>query len=373
MVNRSAAPKSHSIEWLFYWLRPVGYFATVIALLLAVSGCGTADAPVKLGGATMGTTWSITYLGSGEEPPAAQINAGVVEVLAAVNASMSTYQPTSEISRFNALPAGEPIQVSEPFIEVLETALRVGGLTQGAYDVTVGPLVDLWGFGSATFGLNTDVSIPAASAIAKALAQVGQNRIVLDVARQSISKQGELALDFSSLAKGYAVDEVAAFLRENGITRYLIEVGGEMALAGNSPRGDLWQIAIEQPEPQMRSVAAALRLTDLAIATSGDYRNYVEIDGKRYSHAIDPRNGYPIDHELVSVTVVHESAMAADAWATALIVLGLDDALAVAQAQGLAVYCIAHKGGEFVHRHSKAIAAYIMPHSFENRLELGAN
>jgi thiamine biosynthesis lipoprotein len=166
-------------------------------------------------------------------------------------------------------------------------------------------------------------------------------------------------LDFSSLAKGYAVDEVARALRARGVARYLVEVGGEMIVAGLSPRGDPWQIAIEQPVPGARAIAAALRLTDIAVATSGDYRNFFEYEGKRYSHSIDPRTGYPVDHELVSVTVLHESAMQADAWATALTVLGLDAALVLAREQSLAVYCIAQRDGELVHRYTEQMAPYL--------------
>lgn len=350
VAKRWPLTQSHSIEWLFCWL-------ALLVFSAALLGCGAGDAPQKLGGATMGTTWSVTYVESSKAQSSEQIHEGIASVLTAVNASMSTYQPESEISRFNRMPAGETAAMSLPFSQVLETALQVGGLTNGAYDVTVGPLVDLWGFGSAGFG----DEIPAASAIAHALESVGQNHLEADREQANLTKRRQLALDFSSLAKGYAVDQVAAHLKSQGISRYLVEVGGEMALAGKSPRGDLWQIAIEEPEPGQRAIAAALRLTDLAVATSGDYRNYFDIDGKRYSHAIDPRTGYPIEHELVSVTVVHESAMAADAWATALIVLGMDAALVLAEAQGLAVYCIARTGGEFAHRHSSAIAAHIMP------------
>lgn len=346
MANRRFPLKSHSKEWLFYWL-----------LLFVLAGCGNAETPVKLGGATMGTTWNVIYIEPAPSPAPEAVHAGIAELLAGINASMSTYQVDSEISKVNTLPAGTPVVPSKPFMRVLETALKVGRLTDGAYDITVGPLVDLWGFGAA----GNRASPPGASEIADALARVGQDKVIVNSATGVVTKRGEIALDFSSLAKGYAVDQLARYLREQGITRYLIEVGGEMALAGTSPRGDLWQVAIEQPDPQTRSVAAALRLTDLAVATSGDYRNYFEVDGKRFSHAIDPATGYPVDHELVSVTVVHRSAMEADAWATALIVLGLDAALALAQAQGLAVYCIAERQGEFVHRYTAEMSGYIIP------------
>lgn len=344
MADRAGSRKSHSHEWLFYCL-----------FVLCLTGCSVDEAPVKLGGATMGTTWSVTYIETGGAPEPEVVHDGIGTILAGINASMSTYQPDSEISQFNALPVDASTSPSKPFLRVLETAMGVGGLTGGAYDITVGPLVDLWGFGST----GSITAPPGAAEISRALAAVGQGYLSVDSATGKVTKRKNVALDFSSLAKGYAVDQVAQYLQDNGITRYLVEVGGEMALAGNSPRGDLWQIAIEKPDPAARSVAAALRLTDAAVATSGDYRNFFEVNGKRLSHAIDPRTGYPVDHELVSVTVVHRVAMEADAWATAFIVLGLDATLALAEAQGLAVYCIAERDGEFVHRHSTAMASYI--------------
>ena len=163
----------------------------------------------------------------------------------------------------------------------------------------------------------------------------------------------------SSLAKGYAVDRVAEWLSAQGIRRYMVEVGGEMRLSGLSGRGDPWRIAIEEPKTSERSIAITLSLTDMAIATSGDYRNYFEAEGRRYSHSIDPKTGYPVTHDLVSVTVVHQSCMMADAWATALTVLGAEKAMAVAQAQGLAVYFIRRLDDEFVHSHTPLFSAYL--------------
>jgi len=337
--------KSHSLQWLFCCL--------VVAVL---GGCARLEAPVRLGGATMGTTWSVTYVAgsSGAEP--AQLQRDIEERLAAVNASMSTYDPDSAISRFNAWPVGEPFRPDAAFVEVLETALTIGGQTGGAYDVTVGPLVELWGFGPSTRGYRTDV--PDRTKVEAARRLVGQSGLSLDD-EGALRKHSALALDFSSLAKGYAVDQIAALLQLQGVRRYLVEVGGEMALSGLSPRGNPWQIAIEQPETGERSVAAALSVSDIAIATSGDYRNYFVYEGKRYSHTIDPRTGYPVDHELVSVTVLHASAMVADAWATALTVLGLEQAMALAQEYALAVYCIAQRNGKFVHRYTAAMQPYL--------------
>lgn len=324
-------------------------------VLLCLTACNDQPGVQQLSGATMGTTWHVTYVepASGLAPVAAQL--GIAGALQAVNLSMSTYLPDSEISRFNVMPAGAVLQASPAFHQVLSTALEVGRQSGGAYDVTVAPLVDLWGFGAA--GVVT--TPPSQAAIDAQLATVGQDKLRVAGAGLRVTKLAAVSVDFSSLAKGFAVDRVAQWLAGQGVDRFLVEVGGEMKLSGLSHRGDQWQIAIEEPRHGGRSVATAISLTDIAVATSGDYRNYFEVDGKRYSHSIDPRTGYPVAHDLVSVTVAHSSAMSADAWATALTVLGAERAMAVAQGQGLAVYFIQRANEAFVHTHTPAFAPYL--------------
>mgnify|MGYP001815165060 FL=1 len=303
----------------------------------------------------MGTTWHVTYVTLDNLPVEGEILAGIEARLEAVNASMSTYREDSEISLVNAAPPDTWLGISADFHRVLATALEVGRLSEGAYDVTVGPLVNLWGFGPQS----TPDAVPEPARVAALLQQVGQGKLRLDGEGARIRKLADLSLDFSSLAKGYAVDQIALWLEQQGITRYLVEVGGEMRVAGLSGRGDPWRIAIEEPEIDARGVAAAVELSDAAIATSGDYRNYFELDGQRYSHSIDPRTGVPVAHELVSVTVVHPSAMVADAWATALIVLGPERAAEVAESQGLAVYFIQCDGDGFAHSHTAGFTRYL--------------
>lgn len=224
----------------------------------------------------------------------------------------------------------------------------------GAYDVTVGPLVDLWGFGAEEPG---KLTVPAAAEVAALLPFVGQQNLRLE--GDKVMKLRALSLDFSSLAKGYAVDKVAAWLLAQGISRFMVEVGGEIRLSGLSTRGDPWRIAIERPGGTVYSVAAALSLTDTSLATSGDYRNYFEVDGNRYSHLIDPRTGQPVVHDLVSVTVVHPDCIIADAWATALVVLGGESAMAVALEQGLAVYFIRRRGETLAHSYTPSFVGYL--------------
>jgi thiamine biosynthesis lipoprotein len=245
---------------------------------------------------------------------------------------------------------------------VLSAAMAIGWQSDGAYDVTVGPLVDLWGFGPP----GPVAAPPSEDAITAALERVGQDHLRLDGEGRRLLKRSPVQLDFSSIAKGYGVDRVAQWLGAQGVERYLVEVGGEMRLAGLSPRGDPWRIAIERPESGDRSVEQAIRLTDVGVATSGDYRNFFEVDGKRYSHSIDPHSGYPVAHDLVSVTVVHPSSMMADGWATALVVLGYEKAMAVAQEQGLAVYFIRRQGDAFIETHTPAFEPFLEQPGAEN-------
>lgn len=327
--------------------------AITVMMVLLLGACERAPAVHKLSGPTMGTVWNVTLtlpgdLGIGADALVADIEAE----LEAVNSSMSTYREDSEISRFNRSPVGQWTTVSPAFYTVLAAALDLGEKSDGAYDVTVGPLVNLWGFGPG----EASVTPPAAEAIQATLADVGQNKLQADDSASAVRKSVNVYLDFSSIAKGYAVDRIAMRLGERGVADYLVEVGGEMRVAGKSPRGDAWRVAIEQPDPTQSGIARAIRLVDAAIATSGDYRNYFETDGVRYSHSIDPRTGYPVTHELVSVTVVHPSAMLADAWATALAVMGPDEALSVAEEQGLAVYLIERDDEAYASRHTQAFA-----------------
>lgn len=314
--------------------------------------CSESDRPVRAGGSVFGTTWSLTYLGAPDHVTDADVQQGVQAAFAIVNESMNHYDPDSLVSVFNALAVNTPVEVDWDFAYVLTAALALGEITQGAYDVTVSPLSDLWGFGPAG-----PTQLPGEEAITAVLGSVGARHLEWqpDIRRLSKRTTG-VALDFSSLAKGYAVDLAADALDELGVAHYMLEIGGEVRVRGRSPRGDAWRIAIERPEPGARGgVQVALSLVDTGVATSGDYRNFFEHEGNRYSHLIDPRNGYPVQHDVVSVTVVHGSAMMADAWATALTVMGSAAALALAEERDLAVYLITQSGDR-----TQAMASHAM-------------
>ncbi len=344
--------QSHSTEWLFCMR------ATLLAGLLALAACAPSQSELRLSGPTMGTVWNATLILPADSTlDAAALQAGIERELEAVNASMSTYRPDSEISRFNAAPVDEWFQVSADFYLVLSAAMAISWQSEGAYDVTVGPLVNLWGFGPD----GSVTQAPEAAQLTAARARVGQDKLRVDGEGYRVRKLAELYLDFSSIAKGFAVDQIARWLQGEGVENFLVEVGGEMRVSGLSGRGDPWRIGIEAPEVGRFELARTLRLGNEAVATSGDYRNYFEVDGVRYSHSIDPRTGYPVTHELVSVTVVHPSSMHADAWATALTVLGAEQAMAVAEAEGLAVYFIERDGEGFRSRHTLALEPYLEP------------
>ncbi len=314
------------------------------AILLAfccLVGCGSEQRPVQFGGAIYGTSWSLTYRAAPDGVSAGQVRADVMAAFELVDQSMNHYDPESLISRFNTLPRQTPVEVDWDFAYVLSAALELTDATGGAYDVSVSALSDLWGFGP-----DGPRQFPADAAIDMARSQVGVSQLDWDSTTRALSKRAPgLKLDFSSLAKGYAVDLGADALDELAIPHFMLEVGGEVRVRGLSPRGDAWRIAVERPEADVRGgVQAALAVSDTGIATSGDYRNFYEYEGRRYSHLIDPRTGYPIRHDVVSVTVVHGSAMMADAWATALTVLGSAEAMVLAEQRGLAVYLLKRSG-----------------------------
>ena len=310
------------------------------ALVLAfccLAACGSDSRPTQLAGSIFGTTWSLTYREPPEGVTPAQVQSVVDGVFELVNRSMNHYDPDSVISDFNHRDVDSVLEVDWDFAYVLSAALALNKSTDGAYDVTVSALSDVWGFGP-----EGPTSFPTEVEIAEARERTGVVNMQWDSTTREISKRVKgLKLDFSSLAKGYAVDLGADALTELGISHFMLEVGGEVWVQGQSPRRDEWRIAVERPDAGARGgVQAALAVTDAGIATSGDYRNFFEREGRRYSHLIDPRTGYPIQHDVVSVTVVHGSAMMADAWATALTVLGSDRAMAVAKQRGLAVFLL---------------------------------
>lgn len=304
-------------------------FATVVSFAI---GCGRSSSGsfVDLEGMAMGTSWHVRLpaLPAGRDEE--QLAHAIARVLDEVEDQMSTYRPSSELSRFNKLESDEWMPVSAATVEVVKEAQRVHALSLGAFDPTVHPVLALWGFGAA--GEERE-KLPTEAEIADARARTGFDAIEVRLDPPALRKtRPEVMLDLSAIAKGWGVDQVSDFLRGAGVTSSFVEVGGEVCVRGAHPDGTLWRIGIEVPgETLERTVYAVLPLRDASVATSGDYRNYVEIEGERFSHTIDPRDGRPVGHRLASVSVVAETCAEADALATALMVLGEDEGYTFAE------------------------------------------
>ncbi len=320
------------------------FAAIVTGAILLLAGCDKPSAPLADGqawvaeGKTMGTFYRVSLA---SPPPAALV--GLQEQISRLldhdNHELSTYQQDSVLSRFNQYNGTAPQPISAGMADLISTALRIGAKTGGAMDITVGPLVNLWGFGPD----KQPVSMPTQAQIDLARQRVGLRhlRLTEDVDGQWLQKDlPDLYVDLSTLGEGYATDHLAALMERRGITRYLVSVGGAVISRGLSPQDKPWRVAIQKPTDQAVEAQAIVDLQGHGISTSGSYRNYYELQGKRLSHIIDPATGRPIDHKLVSATVIATTAMEADGWDTGLMVLGTEKAQALAQQQGLAVYLI---------------------------------
>jgi len=311
-----------------------------LLFLAAAAGADDAEQARRITGDTMGTNYSVVL--GGVVPDAAErarIAATVADTLARVDGLMSTYKAESELSRFNRHASTDPFPVSAETLEVFRVAHAVSELTAGAFDVTVGPLVSAWGFGATS----RTPAPPSAAELARLRARVGYRLIEIDPAANALVKSNPTAqCDLSAIAKGYAVDRVAAALVAQGRDSFLVEVGGDLRVRGRRADGALWRVAIERPQSSQRSLFRVAELEDLALATSGDYRNFYEQDGVRYSHLIDPRSGRPIAHAVASVSVAQASAAYADALATGLAVLGPEEGYDLAERNGLAAFFILH-------------------------------
>lgn len=332
-----------------------------LSLLLIVCGGALAacshDADYqRLTGATMGTYYSIVAkCASGVSAEDLQVR--IDDELAAVNSAMSTYDPDSVLSHFNNGPVGEWQLVSEDLITVVSASREMSELSGGAFDVTVGPLVNAWGFGP-----NTPVDHePSAQTVHKLMQSVGFEKLQIREHPAALRKSATIYVDLSAIAKGHGVDRVAELLHQADCASYLVDIGGEVAVSGTNPRGGSWTIGVEVPlSGSQGEVQRVLRLSDQSVATSGDYRNFRTVGDQRLSHTIDPRTGRPVAHGLASVTVVHPSAMWADGLATAISVLGPDDGLELARSIDLPVLMIIRANEEFEERYTDAMRQYLV-------------
>lgn len=326
--------------------------AALLGACVLFSGCDSATTPATpastatvLDGKTMGTFWRVSVIGV-DEAKAQALRAKIQAQLDADDRLLSTWKNDSALMRFNHAADTRPWPVSEAMADIVTLSLRIGAKTDGAMDITVGPLVNLWGFGPD----KQPVATPDAQAIAAAKARTGLQhlQVINQSGRQFLQKDiPDLFVDLSTVGEGYAADHLARLMEQEGISRYLVSVGGALVSRGMNGEGKPWRVAIQKPTDRENAVQAIVDINGHGISTSGSYRNYYELDGKRISHVIDPQTGQPITHKLVSVTVIAPTALEADGWDTGLMVLGPEKAQQVVREQGLAVYMIVKEGEGF--------------------------
>lgn len=301
-------------------------------LLVVLAACDRA--PLELRGPTMGTTYSVIVSRLPPSVARTDVAAAIAAVLREADQHLSGWNAAGELARINDSRSTDWLPISPQLLEVLRESANVSRASGGAFDVTVGPLVRAWGFGA---GAVADAPMPSPTLLDQLRATVGQERLELRDQPPALRKAVPgLTLDLDGIAPGWAVDRIAGRLESLGVTDYLVELGGEVRARGRSPAGRPWRVAIERPVPGRPRPLAVIELDARGVSTSGDYRDYRDIGGRRVSHTIDPRTGRPVDHGLAEVTVVHASVAAADAWATALMVLGPEEGMRLARRQGLA-------------------------------------
>ncbi|MBB1270051.1 FAD:protein FMN transferase [Shewanella sp. SR44-3] len=330
----------------------------LLAMIWLVSACSQPNEVIALSGNTMGTTYNIKLNAHDGLLEAKALQAEIDLALEQVNDQMSTYRKTSELSQFNQLANGEAVQVSSDTIKVITEGKRLHELTSGALDITLGPLVNIWGFGPD----KKPLTLPTDDAIAAVRVKTGMDGFSIQVSEGQASllkKKDGLYIDLSAIAKGFGVDKIASLLDQHKVSGYLVEIGGELRIKGTKTDKSPWRIAIEQPTTDGREIQQVITPGTMGLATSGDYRNYFEDEGQRFSHLIDPRSGKPIKHTLASVTVLHPECMTADGLATAMMVLGTQASLALAKEQNLAIMLIEKQQQGFQVFYSEAFKAYV--------------
>lgn len=327
-------------------------FSFLSLLLLVACQPDTHPREYQLEGKTMGTYYVVKFYAE-QQPDLIALQQELDIELELINDLMSTYRPESELMRFNRQQTTEPVQLTPQTAGVIAEAIRIGQQSEGILDVTVGPLVELWGFGAK----GRIIRAPEQAELEAIRDYVGIDKISLE-GTWLRKLEPRLAIDLSTIAKGYGVDRLAEILLTHGYQSFMVDIGGDMRLGAVKPTGP-WKIAVEKPVSQERSVQRILALSNVSLATSGDYRNYFEEDGVRYSHLIDPRSGMPIQHKTVSSTVLHPAAITADAYATTLNVLPATEALAFANQHSIALLLIVKTEQGFEELYSDAFKPYL--------------
>lgn len=320
-------------------------FVCFFLIVVTLSACSDPDKIIKINGNTMGTQYHISIVSTldNNQIKPSELQHEIELLLTKVNQQMSTYQADSEISTFNHYNKTDWFGVSKDFAFVVATAQQISIITQGAFDITIAPLINLWGFGT-----EIPHSTPTNIQIKKLIKHTGYKLLNVRINPPALRKfDKDLHIDLSAIAKGFAVDKISNYLKSRGVNNYLVEIGGEIQSRGKNQKGKRWVVAIANPNPEHSTKNQLLKISNQALATSGNYQNYFIKNGVRYSHTLNPRTGYPIKHKLASVTVVHSSTMMADAFATAIMVMGEIKGEKFAQDKNLKVNLIYKDKGSF--------------------------
>ncbi|MHC8321342.1 FAD:protein FMN transferase [Pseudomonas sp. GB2N2] len=313
-----------------------------------LAGCGNGDSMESFGGRTMGSTYSIKYVRHAHLPEPAQVRSEVEKILAEVDKQMSTYRSDSDISRFNELPAERCQTMPASILELIRVGEQLSQQSEGSYDLTVEPLMNLWGFGPQ----GREEKVPSDAALTEVRQRVGRQHLHID--GHQLCKDAAVEVDFNSIAAGYAVDTIAARLEALGIHDYLAEATGELKACGKKLDGSSWRIALEEPRDDQQVAERIINVDGYGVSTSGDYRNYFQQDGRRYSHTFDARTGAPVSHTLASVTVIHPSALMADGLSTLLLILGPERGWDYAQMHNIGAFFVIRADTGFVTRTNQA-------------------
>ena len=326
----------------------------IIFLMIGTGACQNNNYKIVLiNGLTMGTTYSIKIKTADAVVNQEKIRADIEKILLEINQKMSTYIVDSELSVINFSNSLDSNLISDDLFKVISHANTISKTTNGAFDITVGPLVNLWGFGPN----KSENKIPSNEEIELIKKNIGYMKIYLNKETTSIKKlHPDLYVDLSGIAKGFAVDKIALYLNSYNLENYLVEIGGELIAKGTNEDNEVWQIGIENPNNNLVKI---IGLKDIAMATSGDYRNYFEKNGVRYSHTINPNTGKPIKHKLASVTVLDKTAMNADALATAFMVLGPAKTIELANELKIGVYLIIKNDENFYEEYNEYFEPFI--------------
>ena len=357
----------------------------LLLLLVAFYVLSTRPRLNTFNGRIMGTTYSVGYVSTMFKHPVKDVSALAQKALESVDERFSTYKPESELMQVNAAPVGEPVKVSPQFMRLVTEARYLSEISEGAYDITVGGLVNLWGFGPTHWeqrdkeGFHAAEekpvetpefvqwmihkfpgAVPSQEEIDQVRAKVGYKNLVIDEEASTITRKKDIFIDLNSIAKGYGVDVAAEALREAGIDNYMVEVGGEVLVSGKKPDGTPWRLAVIGPEMGQNGVSAIVEPGNKALATSGDYLNFFEVEGNRYSHTINPASGWPEAKRIAEVAVITDTASMADAIATMFMAMGDEKGLELADRLGIAARFAYYTDNGYETVTSKAFKAYLV-------------